>query len=59
MNNPSLVQPPPNVIAVATLKIRATREADKQRNREVGHFLKAAAMHRPIVSRSLSHARGR
>lgn len=59
MNNPSLVQPSTNVAALAAMKLKAAREADKQRNREIGQLLRQSTLHRPMVVRSLPHSRGR
>ena len=58
MNNPSLAQAPANVTA-DTMKMKIAREADKKRNREVSHLLKTASLHRPVITRSVPHVRGR
>ena len=58
MNNPSPAQAPANVTADSQ-KIKVTREADKKRNREVSHLLKTASLHRPVITRSVPHVRGR
>jgi hypothetical protein len=59
MNTPSPVPAPANVASTITLKTKLAREADRQRNREIGHLLKTASLHRPTINRSVPHARGR
>jgi hypothetical protein len=59
MNNPSPIPVPADAAAIAALSKKAAREANKLRNREVGHQLKMASLHRPMVTRSVPHARGR
>jgi hypothetical protein len=59
MNNPSPAQTPANLITAASMKLKIAREAEKQHNREVGHLLKAASLHRPSITRSVPHVRGR
>ena len=59
MNNPSPVHAPANVVAAASMKMKLAREADKLRNREVGHMLKSTSLHRPTITRSVPHSRGR
>lgn len=61
MNNPTQLPQlpvPPNLPAIVG-KNKIAWEADKKRNREVGHMLKAASLHRPTITRSLPHSRGR
>jgi hypothetical protein len=45
--------------AIVSPKAKIARGAEKQHNREVGHMLKAASLHRPTITRSLPHSRGR
>jgi hypothetical protein len=59
MNNPTPAQAPANLIAAASMKLKNARQAEKQHNREVGHLLKAASLHRPSIVRSVPHVRGR
>ncbi len=59
MNNPSPIQVPASVAALTGVKMKLAREANQLRNREVGHMLKAASLHRPMITRSVPHARGR
>ena len=40
-------------------KVKIARGAEKQHNREIGHMLKTASLHRPVITRSLPHSRGR
>jgi len=59
MNNPDPVPAPAPVVATPALKAKLVRETGKQRNREVGHLLKSTSLHRPMITRSVPHARGR
>ena len=62
MNNPSPVPTPakaPGAPAVVNPKTKIALGAEKQHNRKVGHMLKAASLHRPMITRSLPHSRGR
>lgn len=59
MNTPSLLQVPANIAAAANLNPKFARGADKKHNREIGHQLKAASLHRPAIIRSVPHVRGR
>ena len=59
MNKPSPAQTPANLIAAASQKLKIARQVEKQHNREVGHMLKTASLHRPSITRSVPHVRGR
>ena len=59
MNNPIKVPVPVDVVAAASMKPKTAWEAEKQHNRGIGHLLKATSMHRPTITRSVPHARGR
>ena len=59
MNNPSPTPTPANIAVPDSLKRKIARDADKQRNREIGHMLKTASLHRPSIIRSVPHVRGR
>lgn len=65
MNNPSPDQTPakavlaPQETSGVSPKTRIALGAEKQHNRDVGHFLKSAGKHRPMIARSLPHSRGR
>jgi hypothetical protein len=59
MNNPNQVPAPANITGANTPKTKIAWEADKKHNREVGHMLKTASLHRPTITRSLPHSRGR
>jgi len=59
MNTPSPVHAPANVVAAAAMKMKVSREADKKHNREIGHLVKATSLHRPMITRSMPHVRGR
>ena len=59
MNNPFQVQAPANEPTATSMKLKTTREAEKQRNREIGHLVKTASQHRPMITRSVPHSRGR
>ncbi|MBI4625887.1 MAG: hypothetical protein HY736_22030 [Verrucomicrobia bacterium] len=58
MNNPTQAQTPA-LVPATTPKPKIAWAADKKRNREVGHLLKTASLHRPTITRSMPHARGR
>ena len=59
MNNPFQVPVPADLAAAASLKQRNARLVEKQHNRDVGHMLKTASQHRPSITRSVPHVRGR
>ena len=59
MSNPSPIPIPANVADAAGLKMKLAREANMKRNREIGHMLKTASLHRPSITRSVPHVRGR
>lgn len=61
MNNPTQLPqlPVPPNLPVIVGKNKIAWETDKKRNREVGHMLKTASLHRPTITRSLPHSRGR
>ena len=52
------VEVPPDV-AAAAIKPMLPRESYKQHNREIEHRVKAASLHRPMITRSVPHGRGR
>ena len=57
------VEVPPDVAAAAAaaaaIKPMLPRESYKQHNREIEHRVKAASLHRPMITRSVPHGRGR
>jgi hypothetical protein len=61
MNNPLPDQGPSKIAGLPAVspKTKIALGAAKQHNREIGHFVKAASMHRAMPARSLSHSRGR
>jgi histidinol-phosphate/aromatic aminotransferase/cobyric acid decarboxylase-like protein len=59
MNNPFKVQVPAEVAAAASFKPKDSREAERQHNREIEQRVKTAGIHRPMITRSVPHARGR
>jgi hypothetical protein len=61
MNNPSLDQGLPKTAGTPALspKTKIALGAAKQHNREIGHFVKSASLHRALPARSMSHSRGR
>ena len=59
MNNPFKVQVPADVAAAASIKPKESREAEKQHNRAIEHRVRTASLHRPTITRSAPHARGR
>lgn len=59
MNNPFQVQAPTGDLTIAAMKIKSAREAEKQHNREIEHRVRTASLHRPMITRSVPHARGR
>ncbi len=59
MNNPSPAPIPVKPAVTVDPKVKLSRGADKQHNREVGHLLKSPSLQRHLPPRSLPHARGR
>lgn len=65
MNTPSSVPHPASAVTAPLTaagvrpQTRIALGAEKQHNRDVGHRLKTASLHRPVITRSLPHARGR
>jgi len=59
MNNPFKIQVPTEVAAAASIKPRESRDAERQHNREIEHRVKTASLHRPTITRSMPHVRGR
>ena len=57
------VEVPPDVAAAAeaaaAIKPKLPRESFKLHNREIEQRVKAASLHRPMIIRSVPHARGR
>lgn len=58
MNNPNPT-PTPAHAPVIDLKSKLSPNPDRNRNREVAQRLKAASLHRPAITRSQPHSRGR
>jgi len=59
MNNPFKVQVPADVAAAASIKPKDSREFERQHNREIEQRVKHASLHRPTITRSVPHTRGR
>lgn len=61
MNTPATDQGFPKIagLPAVSAKTKIALGATKQHNREIGHFVKSASLHRSMPARSLSHSRGR
>lgn len=59
--NESLIKAPvpTDVVEAASLRPKLPREAVKQHNREIEQRMKAASLHRPVITRGMPHVRGR